>query len=300
MQTFRRMTVALKRSAADVGTIRYAALASRLVGIAEVNFVHVRTADAGASATGASAEMEAQLRASTASAFAGAPQHIAVRHAVLEGPLTDQLLAFVAQSKTDLTMVGHGTGHSGRRALARRLAMKAPCSVWMVPEGSPAKISRILVPIDFSPHSADTLQTALSLARACGAACLPLHVYFNEAVVTYEEYDQVLRGQERDAYERFVAPIDTSGVELTPLFEEGANAAHTIERVAQREEADLVVMGTRGRSRSAAILLGSVTEQTLIETRLPLLAVKHFGSHLSVLQALLDPRLLRASGLHTD
>ena len=47
-------------------------------------------------------------------------------------------------------------------------------------------------------------------------------------------------------------------------------------------------MGTRGRSRSAAILLGSVTEETIIETGLPLLAVKHFGARMGVLQALLD------------
>jgi hypothetical protein len=87
---------------------------------------------------------------------------------------------------------------------------------------------------------------------------------------------------------------------VTPLFDEGANAAHAIERVAEREQADLIVMGTRGRSRSAAILLGSVTEQTLIETRLPLLAVKHFGARMSVLQALLDRRFLHSGGLHTD
>jgi len=299
MQFFRRLTVAVKRSAADAGTIRYAALASRLAGVQEVHFVHVQTSTASATSPTATTQFESELRPAVSAAFssAGSP---AIRYSVLDGPLTDQLLALVAQSQSDLVMVGHGADHSGRRALARRLAMKAPCSVWMVPESAPARIARILVPIDFSPHSADTLQTALALARASGAACLPLHVYFNEAVVTYEEYDQVLRGQEREAYDRFVAPLDTRGVQLAPQFEEGANAAHVIERVAHREEADLVVMGTRGRSRSAAILLGSVTEQTLVETRLPLLAVKHFGSHLSVLQALLDPRLLRASGLHTD
>jgi outer membrane protein OmpA-like peptidoglycan-associated protein len=53
----------------------------------------------------------------------------------------------------DLILVGHGRGHSGKRALARRLAMKAPCSVWVVPEGAPARLNRILVPVDFSDPS---------------------------------------------------------------------------------------------------------------------------------------------------
>jgi nucleotide-binding universal stress UspA family protein len=294
------LTVALKRTPADAGTIRYAALVAGLGSVREVSIAHVQTTTPAGQPTSAYSQVEDELRAAVAAQFSSVPESVAVHYHLLAGPLTDRLLEFVAESHTDLVMVGHSAGHSGRRALARRLAMKAPCSVWMVPEGAPPTISRILVPIDFSPHSADTMQTALGLARASGAACLPLHVYFNEAVVTYEEYDQVLRGQEREAYDKFIAPLDTRGVEVTPLFDEGANAAHAIERVAEREQADLIVMGTRGRSRSAAILLGSVTEQTLIETRLPLLAVKHFGARMSVLQALLDRRFLHSGGLHTD
>ncbi len=89
-------------------------------------------------------------------------------------------------------------------------------------------------------------------------------------------------------------------MKVTPLFEEGVNVAHTIGRVAQRQGADLIVMATRGRSRSAAILLGSVTEEMIIETRVPLLAVKHFGARLSVLQALLDRKFRHRGDLHTD
>lgn len=299
MPLFHRLTVAASRTPADAGLVRYAALVSRLAEIREVCLVHVLSSAAiGPASTHAA--VEAELGAVAAAEFASGAPSTAVRSAVLTGPLTDRLLTFVAESQTDLVMVGHGAGHSGRRALARRLAMQAPCSVWMVPDGSTASISRILAPIDFSPHSADTMQTALSLARASGAACVPLHVYFNEAVATYEEYEEVLRGEERAAYDQFIAPLDSRGVALTPMFEEAANAAHAIERVAQREAADLIIMGTRGRSRSASILLGSVTEQTLIETRLPLLAVKHFGARMSVLEALLDRGFLYRSGLHTD
>jgi hypothetical protein len=47
-------------------------------------------------------------------------------------------------------------------------------------------------------------------------------------------------------------------------------------------------MPCRGRSRSAAILLGSVAEDTIIGTKIPLLIVKHFGAKLGLLQVLLD------------
>jgi nucleotide-binding universal stress UspA family protein len=165
--------------------------------------------------------------------------------------------------------------------------MKAPCSVWMVPEGSPPTLNRILVPIDFSEPSADALRVGASLAKLTGAECLALHVYFNEARVTFGEYDRVLRGQEQEAFARFVAPLNLD-VSVVPVFEEGANRAHVINRVAAAHGCDLVVMATRGRSRSAAILLGSVTEETITDTALPLLVVKHYGAQIGALRALLE------------
>ncbi|MBK5290709.1 MAG: universal stress protein, partial [Acidobacteriia bacterium] len=116
----------------------------------------------------------------------------------------------------------------------------------------------------------------------------------------YEGYDRVLRGEEEQAYREFIAPINCQGVNVTPLFEEGANVPHVINRVAARQGVDLIVMATRGRSGSSSILLGSVTEEMILETRVPLLAVKHFGARLGVLQALLDRRFLQKGGVRTD
>jgi hypothetical protein len=60
--------------------------------------------------------------------------------------------------------------------------------------------------------------------------------------------------------------------------------------VAQQDETDLIVMATRGRSRAAAVLLGSTTSSAMAITPIPLLAVKHFGSLMSVVDAILDHR----------
>jgi len=299
MHRFRNLAVGLSRTNTDADVLRYAAVVSGLGTIESVRFVHVLAPSGDPPAPASHDELQSELKQSVAAYFAAAaPARIS--YDILTGPLTDRMLTCVAEQHADLVMVGQGHATAGRRALARRLAMKAPCSVWMVPEGSAASIERLLVPIDFSDHSQDTLRVAVSLARLSGAVCVPLHVYFNEAVATYEEYDQVLRGEEEAAYRRFVAPINCGGVEMTPRFEEGANVAHVIGRVAERVGADLIVMGTRGRSRSAAILLGSVTEEAILQARTPLLAVKHFGARMSVLQALLDRRFLYRGAPHTD
>src|SRR5262245_14265203 len=294
---FRHIGVGLSRTATDTALIRYATMIARLGTAEQMRCIHVLP---GAAEAVSDADQK-RVRADVQGDFSAISSSVQVNVDVLRGPLTDQLLAHVTEQKVDLLFVGHRRDHPGRYALARRLAMKAPCSVWLVPEGSPAVLRRILVPIDFSEHSADTLRVATSMAHLYGLSeCLALHIYHNENVITYEEHERVLRGQEREAFRKFLEPIDTHGVQVNPLFEEGTHPGQTIARIAEREEADLIVMATRGRSRSAAILLGSVTEEMIMQTRVPLLAVKHFGARLSMLQALLDRKFWHSESYPTN
>jgi nucleotide-binding universal stress UspA family protein len=195
------------------------------------------------------------------------------------------------QHNSDVILLGHRKSRNGQRSLARRLAMIAPCSVWLVPEGSPDRLSRILVPVDFSSHSADALGLATSLAARSGhKECLALHVYFDPSMVRYDEHVGEVLGHERAAFETMLAAIDCHGVSVEPVFEESTKASQAILRVSHERNCDLIVMNTRGRSRSAAVLLGSVTSETMAATTVPLLAVKHFGSRMTLMQALLNHR----------
>lgn len=302
MHRYRHLMVGLSSTEADAGLIRYAAMVARLGTATEAHFVHVLPKATGRSAKSPDHDCKlAEIQAFVRDHFTDVPESTRVACEVLDGPLVDRLLSYVADRQVDLLLVGHQDNHPNRYALARRLAMKAPCSVWLVPRGITPSLKRILVPIDFSEHSADTIRVATSMARLSGQSeCLALHIYFDESRVTYEESDQVLRGHEEQTFRKFIAPINCQGVTVTPIFEEGVNVARTIASVADRHDIDLIVMATRGRSRSAAILLGSVTEEMIIETKVPLLAVKHFGARLGVLQALLDRTFRRGSDVQFD
>jgi sulfate permease, SulP family len=301
MHRYRNFMVSLARTDEDAGLIRHATTIARLGTADQVRFVHVMAGSAGPMAAPSHDQALAELQASVQRHSSGMPASVQIAYDVLTGPLTDQLLAHAAEKQIDLLFLGHRLDPPGRKPLARRLAMKAPCSVWMVPQNSKATLRRILVPIDFSEPAADSLRVATSLAAMSREAeCLALHVYFNEAVITYEEYGRVLRGQEEQTYRQFIAPINCQGIKVRPLFEEGANVPHVIARAAEQQGVDLIVMATRGRSRSSSILLGSVTEEMILETRVPILVVKHFGARLGVLQALLDRRFRHQGDLRTD
>ena len=278
MQLFRRILVALARDAADREVVNYARLLASMEPGSQLDFVHVLEWHG----PGPVVNHERALAEIRELAGGRASCH------VLHGAPLDHLLEFAAESRTDLILMGHRKG-STRRSLARRLAMKAPCSVWTVPQESAARISRIVAAVDFSEASAQALSYAAAIAQ-CGRLreCLALHVYFDDAVVSFDGYDTIVRGREQEAFESFVAPLDLHGIEVHPIFVESPSVSKAVTRRAEGEHVDLVVMGTRGRSPSASVLLGSESEQMIMESRIPLVIVKQRGERIGLLRVLLD------------
>jgi nucleotide-binding universal stress UspA family protein len=272
---FSRLLVALSGRQLDEGLLAYAAAVQAMMPCAAVSCVHVETAGP------ENGDVAARVR----STLPEARLHIG------HGDVLDTLIDTAAAVGADVLMMGQAsTGR--RRRMARRLAMKAPCSVWMVPCGTPPAIRRILAPIDFSERSADTLSVAAALTEASGQdECDALHIYFNDAAVSFDEFDEALAGDRWQRFSIFTAPVDLHGVFTRASFVECSRVAPAIVRFAESAGSDLIVMGTRGRSTSAAVLLGSETEQVLMSSPVPVLAVKHFGSRLRLFRALRDERL---------
>lgn len=287
MFRFQQIVVPLSMSESDAGLLRYAALFAGLGVSREIKFVHVVTpAHSEATAT-TIGDVQSQMAASVERDFGAPPEGVDVEYRVVEGSRVDQLVEFSIKHKSDLILLGHRKSRAGRRSLAQRLSMITPCSVWLVPEDSPPRIERILAPVDFSEHSADSLTVAAALARLRGIeACESLHVFFDPSTVRYDERVDEIRGQEQRAFDEFLANVNTHGIDVEQTFAESSNVAEAILRRAAQSDADLIVMSTRGRSPAASILLGSETSQTIAQSPIPVLAVKHFGAHLNLFEAL--------------
>lgn len=272
---------------ADQSLLRYAALASSLGVTREVRFVHVITPARSQATAITSGDMRRRMADDVARYFGHPPDGVTVECHGVEGTRIDRLVEFSIEHKTDVILLGHRKSRSGRRSLAQRLAMITPCSVWLVPEGCPAAIERILAPVDFSEHSADSLSLATALARLLGIdECEALHVFFDPSTIRYDEHVEEIRGNERRAFDEFIAGVNAHGIAVEPAFVESSQVAEAILARARQTQTDLIVMSTRGRSPAASILLGSATAQTMAEAPIPVLAVKHFGAHLNLFEAL--------------
>ncbi len=287
MKLFDRVLIAVNADSGGIDLIRYTRTIASVLGDVELCFVHVlgwSTQSQFRSEPTTHAQALHRLTEAVSANFGGGR----VRCQVLHGSVVDSLLEAASEFAADLIVVGH-SGAQGRRSLARRLAMQAPCSVWMRPAGTAPSLCRVIAAIDYSSHSAYALSVAGHIAHRAGSStCRALHVYGNEAAPGADEYRASDRARQREAFDRFTAPLDTAAVEVEPVLVEGVNVAESIHRVIANDPADLVVMGSRGQSRSVSILLGSESEGVMMESPIPVLIAKHRGERVGLLQALID------------
>jgi nucleotide-binding universal stress UspA family protein len=146
------------------------------------------------------------------------------------------------------------------------------------------KLKRILVPIDFSDESLRALDYAVELAQPFGATLTVLfaleRIQFVEMGHVYgapvsplkliEEQRRSARAELAQLAERLASARAT---EVRTLLREGT-PHRVIVDAAKRPGADLIVMGTHGRTGMSRLLLGSVTELVIRHAHCPVLTVR--------------------------
>jgi nucleotide-binding universal stress UspA family protein len=134
-------------------------------------------------------------------------------------------------------------------------------------------IRTILHPTDFSDRSEHAFHLACSLARDHGARVVLLHVV-SLPVAAYEGV--VLPPPIEEATEdakRRLSQMKPAAIPVEHRVAEG-DPAEMILRVAEEIHADLIVMGTHGRTGLGRLLMGSVAEQVVRRAPCPVLTMK--------------------------
>ena len=146
--------------------------------------------------------------------------------------------------------------------------------------------NKILAPSDFSEDSKLALGYALTLAQKFSSEIIVVHVDQPLAPVMVSELNPGLdvSTMNRIAEEQrllalkelddTVGRLRESGVKTRGLMRVGAPFLEIIH-AAQSEVADLIVMGTHGRTGLAHVLMGSVAERVVNKAPCPVLTVRH-------------------------
>jgi nucleotide-binding universal stress UspA family protein len=145
---------------------------------------------------------------------------------------------------------------------------------------SRVRIRRILCPVDFSAYSTQALARACDIAAWFEAQVTVLHVCPNlfpggpeaPCLPASAATMRALREQGKEELIRLAEPFRGRGVALSTEVCEGDPWRAILEQ-AVALPADLVVMGTHGRTGFEHLLLGSVTEKVLRRATCPVLTV---------------------------
>ena len=138
---------------------------------------------------------------------------------------------------------------------------------------------RILVPTDGSDEMARVVEHAIDLAIAHDAAIDAVYVINSASYAglpmesSWEGIDEMLREDAEEAVAAVRDAGDARGVPVTATILEGSPSRKIVE-FAEREECDLVVMGTHGRGGIDRLLLGSVAEKVVRASNVPVLTVR--------------------------
>jgi nucleotide-binding universal stress UspA family protein len=212
---------------------------------------------------------------------AGAPEGHS--REVMNGVPLDVLLQESRSRQADLLVLGI-TGDSllpyGAGTMATKCLRKTATKVLLVKQTHPRPFRRIVACVDFSETSKEVIKHAVRVAGQDQAELHFLHVFQAEwnnwgsrdrlsALTDFEKgCNKLLEGNLRQFAE--VPPETPAFYSVTQAKTHG----HGIAEHCRRVEADLVVLGNRGRTTLKYILLGSTVERLLREIPCSVLVVR--------------------------
>jgi nucleotide-binding universal stress UspA family protein len=141
-------------------------------------------------------------------------------------------------------------------------------------------LRRILCAVDFSEFSLDGLRHGLMLAPWYGSELRLFHVYGPAPTLLGVKdipanlpQSQIDTNKLTEELRTFCAPLLEGSAQKTQIVLKEGSPAKEIAREAESWPADLLILGTHGRSGFERLFLGSVTEKVLRSTRVPVLTI---------------------------
>jgi nucleotide-binding universal stress UspA family protein len=175
-----------------------------------------------------------------------------------------------------LSRAGIGANYSWCRAAHQRTC-----------QGRIAIYRHILIPTDGSDLSGRAVAEGVKLATELGsrltfvAVMVPFaglgdlsHAYSGLPETIRRQAIAFLEAEAHDALSKAMSAATSVGINSETLMAQSDQPHEAIIAAAKSKNADLILMGSHGRSGAKAVILGSVTQKVLAHTHLPVLVCR--------------------------
>ncbi len=140
-------------------------------------------------------------------------------------------------------------------------------------------MKKIIVPVDFSIHSENALQTAAFLAKQSNAEIIVVHMLeLSNAIINQSDNSSqqetffYLKLAEKK-FNAFLKKDYLSDVKVTPIIKH-FKIFSELDELAREENVDFIIMGSKGSDGLKEMFIGSNTEKVIRYAHVPVLVVK--------------------------
>ena len=301
MITFNKLLVCLDLSVADKAVTQNACEISKRAGTTEVTFLNVikdfnlpesLEKEFPDLIEKAIAERKEKLQQAISSSFDC--DQVKTNIEIRKGNATKEILACSVKVGADLIVLGRKKENSS--VLKNRIVRRAACNILLVPEDSKLKFEKIHVPVDFSNYSDLSLDTALSLTGKEKADILLQNVYnvpgsYRYSGKTYEEFSEIMLEHSSKDLGVLLKKASINNQNLVPIhtLDDGQNVIKMVYDEAVKKEADLIVMGAKGRTAASALFIGSKAERMIqVNDSIPMIVARKKGANAGIIESLQD------------
>ena len=202
-----------------------------------------------------------------------------IKTVIEEGEAHERIVDLADAENCDIIIMGRRGLRPVERMLVGRVTARvighSQRDVLVVPNGTKVGWKTIVLATDGSRYSAVAAERAIAFARSYGGELKVLSVvdvpteFYAEAPQAVDDLVQQAKG--------FVAQVkkqaEAAGIKAETFVGE-AEAYQAINKLAQEQKADMIVIGSHGRTGLRRLLMGSVAEKAIGYSTCPVLVVK--------------------------
>jgi nucleotide-binding universal stress UspA family protein len=196
-----------------------------------------------------------------------------------EGEVHERIVDLADAENCDVIVMGRRGLHSIERALigsvTARVIGHTQRDVLVVPKGTAVGWKKIVMATDGSKHSAMATERAISFAQSYGGELRIVSVvdvpseFYAEAPQAVEDLVRKAKGYVAEVKKQ----AEAAGVKAETFVGE-AEADVAITKLAKEQNADMIIIGSHGRTGLRRLLMGSVAEKVIGYAPCPVLVVK--------------------------